>query len=152
MRGRGRGKGRSSTSHPHPQRALNLSKKFQLKSMGERERERRGRTLTCLLSKCEKMGREMRRKRSPLCFCQPKRPSTHTATHQRAGATATTYPRVASDRWRKVDLSCMRISHTETGIALVGLVACVACCGTHTNQLYKNFSFTRENCRDEVSV
>jgi len=56
MRGRGRGNGGSSTSHPHPQRDLNLSKKFQLKSMGERKKER---TLTCLLSKSEKMGREV---------------------------------------------------------------------------------------------
>ena len=49
-----------------------------------------------------------------------------------------------------MDLSCMRISHTETAIAFEGLVACAARCGTHTNQLYKNFSFTRENCRDGV--
>jgi len=156
MRGRGRGKCGSSNSHPHPQRALNLSKKFQLKSIGERERERRGGTLTCLLSKCERMGREVLRKRA-------------------AAAAPNTSARAPNGRkWRrqqrtheasvKLHVSHARLVTVEekSGFELYDNFSyrnenCFGGFGymrntEHTQTSHKNFSFTRENCRDGVSV
>jgi len=105
--------------------------------MGERERS--GGTLNCLLSKNVRD-----RERSSSILVQER------ATGGARAAKKATCGFCPLER--KADLSCIRISYTKTRIDLVGLVACAARCGTHKNQPYKNFSFTRENCREGVSV